>query len=174
MSLVHGSYCPVVSQVCVERPKTIGGGGKHHCKRYAPATCFTPERRRPLRFCMDRYEWPNRAGELPRSLVSWPDARALCAGIGKRLCTTDEFNFAFGRCVNNMQAASGFLCHRQSARCRRGRGKRWPCSVVVFVALIAAVLGAELDELLVLGVHRNGLSFEAGEVVVRGFNRVSQ
>lgn len=47
-----------------------------------------------MRFCMDRYEWPNKKGELPALLVSWVDAKKQCEAIGKRLCTEDEYNFA--------------------------------------------------------------------------------
>jgi formylglycine-generating enzyme required for sulfatase activity len=64
------------------------------CLRYeAPSVCASKQRR-PMRFCMDRYEWPNQKGELPALLVSWVDAKKQCEAIGKRLCTEDEFNFA--------------------------------------------------------------------------------
>jgi formylglycine-generating enzyme required for sulfatase activity len=92
MALVTGRYCPVVQQVCLERPKVLGGRGYRQCQRYAPSKCLAP--RRALRFCMDRYEWPNQRGVKPRTLTSWPEARALCEARGKRLCTEDEFNFA--------------------------------------------------------------------------------
>jgi formylglycine-generating enzyme required for sulfatase activity len=65
-----------------------------HCLRFAePVTCFD-DRRKPMHYCMDRYEWPNRRGEKPRTLTSWQDARATCAAAGKRLCTEEEWNFA--------------------------------------------------------------------------------
>jgi hypothetical protein len=93
MALVEGDYCPLPSQRCIDQPKVIGGPGHHQCKRYAPASCVTRKRTR-MRFCMDRYEWPNKKGELPRTLTSWPEALDMCKAIGKRLCTMDEFNFA--------------------------------------------------------------------------------
>jgi formylglycine-generating enzyme required for sulfatase activity len=107
MELVDGSYCLASEQRCIEPPdgpsggKTITGGAgasasanPNHCIRYAePSTCFE-DRRRPMRFCMDRYEWPNQEGALPMVLVSWEDARQICASVDKRLCTEDEFNFA--------------------------------------------------------------------------------
>lgn len=93
MALVAGNYCPVVSQRCLEQPKILGADGFRQCKRYAPATCYSNERK-PMRFCMDTYEWPNRKGELPRTLTSWPDAVKMCQSQNKRLCTMDEFNFA--------------------------------------------------------------------------------
>jgi formylglycine-generating enzyme required for sulfatase activity len=47
-----------------------------------------------MSFCMDRYEYPNKVGELPMTLVSWTDAARICESHGKRLCTESEFTFA--------------------------------------------------------------------------------
>lgn len=49
---------------------------------------------KPMHFCMDRYEYPNKKGEYPIILVSWYEARDQCASEGKRLCTEDEWTFA--------------------------------------------------------------------------------
>ena len=39
------------------------------CLRYkAPSKCLSKERRH-MRFCIDRYEWPNKKGELPALLA---------------------------------------------------------------------------------------------------------
>ena len=45
-------------------------------------------------YCMDRYEYPNRAGELPRNDVSWLEADEACRALGKRLCSSDEWERA--------------------------------------------------------------------------------
>jgi formylglycine-generating enzyme required for sulfatase activity len=45
-------------------------------------------------FCIDEYEYPNRAGTLPKVDVGWEDARALCEREGKRLCTEEEWEKA--------------------------------------------------------------------------------
>lgn len=92
MALVEGDACPLVEQRCLERPR-LPGGGFEQCQRYAPSKCLSKERR-PMRFCMDRYEWPNEEGALPRTLTSWPEAVAMCESEGKRLCTMDEWQFA--------------------------------------------------------------------------------
>jgi formylglycine-generating enzyme required for sulfatase activity len=47
-----------------------------------------------MRFCIDRFEWPNRAGALPAVLVSWQDARQACEAVDKRLCEEAEWTFA--------------------------------------------------------------------------------
>jgi formylglycine-generating enzyme required for sulfatase activity len=46
------------------------------------------------RFCIDRYEWPNKVGALPRYMASWYEAKASCAATGKRLCTDTEWTLA--------------------------------------------------------------------------------
>jgi formylglycine-generating enzyme required for sulfatase activity len=111
MVTVAGSYCPDVVQNCLEHAKEWkdesrrlsklkekGEAGRttasERCVRYeSPSRCLS-KTRRPMRFCIDRYEWPNRAGELPSLLVDWYEARRSCESVGKRLCTEDEFNFA--------------------------------------------------------------------------------
>lgn len=49
---------------------------------------------RPMHFCIDRFEYPNRRGEYPLIFVTWYEAKALCSAEGKRLCTEDEWTFA--------------------------------------------------------------------------------
>ncbi len=112
MLLVAGDYCPTVQQNCIDHHKEFKndqkktqravekGEGKHattvseRCLRYdEPSVCLS-KKREPMRFCVDRYEWPNQKGELPSLLVSWADAKKLCEEKGKRLCMEAEFNFA--------------------------------------------------------------------------------
>jgi hypothetical protein len=47
-----------------------------------------------MKFCMDRFEYPNRKGEYPIIMVNWYEARDACKADGKRLCTEDEWTFA--------------------------------------------------------------------------------
>jgi formylglycine-generating enzyme required for sulfatase activity len=93
MALVSGSHCPAVKQPCLLRPRILGTKSYQQCRRYGPSECLS-KTRRDMRFCMDRYEWPNEKGALPRTLTSWPEARKMCQARGKRLCTVSEFNFA--------------------------------------------------------------------------------
>lgn len=112
MLRVEGEYCPLVSQKCLEhhtefdkdqdRQKKAADKGENsgkstvseRCMRYEePSVCLS-KKREPMSYCMDRYEWPNKKGELPALLVSWGDAQKLCESVGKRLCTEAEFNFA--------------------------------------------------------------------------------
>ncbi len=117
MAVVEGNYCPVVVHICLEQPKVVGGKGHLPCRRYAPAECRS-KKRRPMRFCMDRYEWPNQKGALPRTLTSWPEARKMCEAEGKRLCTVDEFNFA---CEGESMKAHVYGDVRDDTKCNFDR-----------------------------------------------------
>lgn len=111
MVLVDGDYCPEAVQRCLEHHREWEGESQRlgkarqqgasakttaseRCLSYeAPSRCLS-KKRRPMRFCVDRYEWPNEKGKLPSLLVSWYDAKKACESVGKRLCTEEEFNFA--------------------------------------------------------------------------------
>jgi sulfatase modifying factor 1 len=89
MELVAGRYCPRVSERCLEWARD----DRRRCLRFAdPTRCVG--HRRSMRFCMDRYEWPNRRGELPQVMTTWNEAAAACRAAGRRLCTQDEWTFA--------------------------------------------------------------------------------
>ena len=45
-------------------------------------------------FWIDRYEYPNVEGEMPRVGVTWLEASKLCAARGRRLCTEREWELA--------------------------------------------------------------------------------
>jgi len=52
------------------------------------------QERRVETFCIDRFEYPNREGELPRADVSWSEAERLCRERGQRLCSSAEWELA--------------------------------------------------------------------------------
>ena len=89
MTLVEGDFGPSLPYVCARS----GDGAGHGCPEYARgARCRAAVDHR--RFCIDRHEWPNRVGELPRVYVDWHEAKSLCASIGKRLCRRSEWMLA--------------------------------------------------------------------------------
>ena len=98
MLRVEGQYCPDVLEECAKfHPDYVRHRDNKNisarCLEFRASRCFS-DRLKHLAFCMDRYEYPDQAGKLPRVLTSWLEAQALCQREGKRLCTEDEFNFA--------------------------------------------------------------------------------
>lgn len=86
---VSGDYCQVVEQICEEYISEK----RDRCAKYRnKVRCFGKSR--AMHFCVDRYEYPNRAGVKPTVAVTWDEARELCATEGKRLCTADEWTQA--------------------------------------------------------------------------------
>lgn len=79
-----------------------------HCTRWLPGEprrCATYNEsglqrayarlsRVPMDFCMDRYEFPNVAGEYPAVGMSYRQAIAMCAERGARVCNDREFTFS--------------------------------------------------------------------------------
>lgn len=96
MAEVKGEYCREVDEQCLEhindKEPTEDESRCVHFQK--PTTCLDRQARRQMSFCMDRYEYPNKVGELPMVLVNWADAEYLCKDQGKRLCTESEFSFA--------------------------------------------------------------------------------
>jgi hypothetical protein len=88
---VEGEYCPYVEQRCLRWIETKSPATR--CAEFAPsAPCRMKTTKKT--FCIDRYEWPNRAGAIPEYMTSWKEARAACNAAGKRLCTDSEWTLA--------------------------------------------------------------------------------
>lgn len=92
---VSGDYCPRVEQTCLRwlDPDNPGVNGPVQCAEFGPSKCLS-DKLVAKRFCIDRYEWPNRVGELPAVQMSWLELRDACSAAGKRLCAGSEFTFA--------------------------------------------------------------------------------
>ena len=89
---VAGEYCPAVEQFCI-RDVDPKHPERDRCAEFAPTgRCLgVPEEKR---FCIDRFEWPNRAGQKPVVAVNWIQAGEQCKAVGKRLCTDTEWTLA--------------------------------------------------------------------------------
>jgi formylglycine-generating enzyme required for sulfatase activity len=88
MQLVSGVHAEQVQKLC---RKTVYDD---KCVEYLPGLVMTEPRYTPVNTCMDRYEWPNRAGADPVVMLRFVDAEKACAGRGKRLCTEFEWEVA--------------------------------------------------------------------------------
>jgi formylglycine-generating enzyme required for sulfatase activity len=89
MAYVDTTFCPNVRLSCrkdeYNKPNHIT-----ICHEFAPGqTCLGKPRRQ--RFCIDKYEYPNRAGAHPPVMVDWYDAAGACRAQGKRLCWESEW-----------------------------------------------------------------------------------
>lgn len=90
MQHVVTSFCPEMKRQCLKKeydaPNRIT-----ICHHFAEGKnqCLAP--RVALDYCIDEYEFPNRAGEKPPVMVSFYDAEKACADAGKRVCRESEW-----------------------------------------------------------------------------------
>jgi hypothetical protein len=89
---VEGDYCADVEQKCT-RYIDPEGVFPRRCAEFAPTSkCIGKTTKK--HFCIDKFEWPNKAGENPVVMKTWYEARDACAGAGKRLCGDSEWTLA--------------------------------------------------------------------------------
>jgi sulfatase modifying factor 1 len=87
---VKFDHCPELWRRCLDKeydkPNHIT-----ICKRFAQdkPECKAP--RVPLDFCIDEFEYPNRAGAKPPVMLNFYEAGGLCAAEHKRLCYESEW-----------------------------------------------------------------------------------
>ncbi|MEP7052763.1 MAG: SUMF1/EgtB/PvdO family nonheme iron enzyme [Pseudomonadota bacterium] len=90
MKHVTFDYCPEQTRRCVDKeydkPNHIT-----ICNRFAEEKpqCHAP--RVALDFCIDEFEYPNRAGAKPPVMLNFYEASGLCAAEQKRLCYESEW-----------------------------------------------------------------------------------
>jgi formylglycine-generating enzyme len=91
MVLVAGESCWDVRHTCLAE---VEDDPAHRCLEFAVGkdVCVPPKK--PLRFCMDRYEWPGTPGAKPRVMASYFEAEKACRSVGKRMCEEQEFYLA--------------------------------------------------------------------------------
>ncbi len=87
MVAIVGSYCPRYELKCLRRRKPW------QCAEFQkPGICKAPEI--DMRYCIDRFEYPNKKGAMATVMNSWLGARKQCSDLGKRLCTDAEWTLA--------------------------------------------------------------------------------
>jgi hypothetical protein len=93
MALVEGDYCSEVEHECLVEwwaPQNK----KRVCEQFRDGVARCVGGRRPMRFCIDRFEWPNDKGARPEVMNTFWQAQVKCAAAGKRMCVESEWNFA--------------------------------------------------------------------------------
>ncbi len=123
---IDGEYCPYVEQLCLHWLDPPKAEPKLRCaefKKTPPCRAKTEKKH----FCIDRYEWPNRAGELPAISMTWYEARRSCTAIGKRLCGDDEWTLA---CEGEEHLPYPYGYARNSEACNIDKTYRYPDNFV--------------------------------------------
>jgi len=92
MVLVDGSYCTDVRHDC-QRWLDDAALPFARCAEYSRRSRCVGKRV-ALRFCIDRREYTPPGQELPQNHASFEVASQTCKGLGKRICTDNEWNFA--------------------------------------------------------------------------------
>jgi formylglycine-generating enzyme required for sulfatase activity len=75
-------------------------------------------------FWIDRFEYPNLAGQMPMVNVSWTEARQLCIDRGQRLCTEAEWEQA-AKGPDNLDYGYGNVFEAQRCNTPWRQGDRW-------------------------------------------------
>lgn len=92
MVLVEGDYCKDLEVVCLESYAAQQNNLTVCMRVKEPTRCLGETK--PIRVCMDKYEFPNKAGERPLVMQNFYQAQVHCAKRGKRMCTEDEWTKA--------------------------------------------------------------------------------
>ena len=92
MQHVSGLRCSEPKQFCKEWLPRVSHGTKIACKEFAAPVCEGSKR--PMDYCIDRYEYTPEGYTYPITHVSWGEAQNLCRAMNKRLCFEDEWEFA--------------------------------------------------------------------------------
>ncbi|MGH7295369.1 MAG: formylglycine-generating enzyme family protein, partial [Polyangiaceae bacterium] len=141
---VEGDYCPYVEEKCA---RWLDPATKLQCAEFEPETMGTRcgMKTQHQRFCMDRYEWPNKPGVLPTSMASWVEAKATCEGVGKRLCGDTEWTLACeGPTHQPYPYGTGY--QRDSSACNIDKPYIWPHPEKVYDPQMSAAEVARLDQ----------------------------
>lgn len=92
MVSVDTLYCPDIERRCIDMEhEDINNLDICHAFAHQQRCRIRPRR---IAFCIDRYEYPNRAGAHPTWMLDWYKAQATCESKGKRLCYASEWTAA--------------------------------------------------------------------------------
>lgn len=121
MVLVEGEYCTDLEVRC-KKSHYAKANKKTICEEFAePTRCIGKKEKR--RYCIDKYEFPNKAGEKPEIMNDFPHAQKKCAALGKRVCTESEWTMA---CEGPSYKPFPYGYKRDPNKCRGDRPYRHP------------------------------------------------
>lgn len=92
MVLVDGDYCTDLSMTCL-KSWFATSNKKIICEEFQQPTKCVGEKVKK-RYCIDRYEYPNKKGVRPEVMNNFYHAQVLCAQQDKRICTETEWTMA--------------------------------------------------------------------------------
>jgi hypothetical protein len=142
---VEGDYCPYQEQKCL---RWLDSATKLQCAEFerpaaGEAQCHMKTQHQ--RFCVDRYEWPNKVGAMPQLMASWVEAKATCESIGKRLCNDTEWTLACeGPSMQPYPYGNGYT--RDDSACNIDKPYIWPHPEKVYDPRTSAEELARLDQ----------------------------
>jgi hypothetical protein len=121
MALVDGEYCTELELKCL-RSTYAPQNKKVICHEFeSPSKCVGDKVKR--RYCIDKYEYPNKKGERPLVNMNFPEAQRMCAAQGKRVCTETEWTMA---CEGPSYKPYPYGYVRDPTKCRGDRPYRFP------------------------------------------------
>jgi sulfatase modifying factor 1 len=92
MVLIDGDYCTNLEVKC-KSSHYAKANKKTICHEFVqPTKCIGNKVKK--RYCIDRYEFPNKKGQNPEVMNDFPHAQKKCAALGKRVCTETEWTMA--------------------------------------------------------------------------------
>jgi len=118
---IDGDYCPNEEIVCLYNTDGKGnrlpgpGSIDLACGEYRnPSRCLSDKVH--MHYCIDKYEWPNKPGQLPQDWMTFFDAERAVKDVGKRLCTHKEWTLAAeGPNMHPLPYGDGY--HRDKTAC---------------------------------------------------------
>lgn len=121
MALVDGEYCTELSMNCL-KSWFATSNKKVICEQFEEPTRCTGEKVKK-RYCIDRYEYPNKKGVRPEVMNNFYHAQVLCANQGKRICTETEWTMA---CEGPSYKPYPYGYVRDANKCRGDRPYGYP------------------------------------------------
>lgn len=123
---VEGDFCSNVEQKCLYNVDVDGkredkpADDTWSCGEFQSPSVCKSDAKVHLHFCMDKYEWPNKPGQIPQDWMTWYDAKKAVESVGKRLCTHREWTLAAeGPDMHPVPYGDGF--HRDNTICNFDR-----------------------------------------------------